>query len=196
MHVVVSQASVDDSKHSSPARVSRLRPTNQTKNSHKITNKFQNSKFKKKIMQIIDTLPPPTISMRTLVLHLSSIACLHKNCRFVWTKIFPKIVCLLRRFVAFNSSTNLNIFDYFVFRLISIFPILFLKKFPIFFQFFPIFFQFFFKKKQIFDFVVFCLNLLSTEPFTAPLIVQRASTSRPCDWSTPTRTFPKKVEFF
>ena len=104
--------------------------------------KIQNSK--KKIMQIIDTLPPPTISMRTLVLHLSSIACLHKNCRFVWTKFFPKIVCLLRRFVAFNSSTNLNIFDYFVFRLISIFPILFIKKIPIFFQFFPIFFHFFF----------------------------------------------------
>ena len=93
-------------------------------------------------MQIIDTLPPPTISMRTLVLHLSSIACLHKNCRFVWTKIFPKIVCLLRRFVAFNSSTNLNIFDYFfppnfnfsnfVYKKISNF-------FPIFSNFFPIF---------------------------------------------------------
>ena len=149
MHVVVSQASVDDSKHSSPARVSRLRPTNQTKNSHKITNKFQNSKFKKKkIMQIIDTLPPPTISMRTLVLHLSSIACLHKNCRFVWTKIFPKIVCLLRRFVAFNSSTNLNIFDYFFFRLISIFPILFIKNFQFFSNFFQFFSNFFLKKNK------------------------------------------------
>ena len=149
--------------------MSRLRPTNQTKNSHKITNKFQNSKFKKKkIMQIIDTLPPPTISMRTLVLHLSSIACLHKNCRFVWTKIFPKIVCLLRRFVAFNSSTNLNIFDYFVFRLISIFPILFLKKFPIFFQFFPIFFQFFFKKKTNFWFCCFLFKFVVNRTIHGP----------------------------
>ena len=176
--------------------MSRLRPTNQTKNSHKITNKFQNSKFKKKKLCKLLTLyhrQPFQCVRWFFIFHLSLVST--KIVDLFEQKFFQKLsVC----FVASSLSTL---------QLIWIFSTIFFppnfnfsnfvyKKISNFFPIFPIFFHFFFKKKQIFDFVVFCLNLLSTEPFTAPLIVQRASTSRPCDWSTPTRTFPKKVEFF